>query len=74
MSPAELRRWLLETALPFWLEHGVAWQQGSFIEELHQADLRARAAFRRLRVAARQVERVGRRVDHPHVGAARLGL
>jgi len=55
MRPAELRAWLLERAMPLWLEHGVDWQKGAFLEELHPDGLASNASFRRLRVAARQV-------------------
>ena len=41
--------------MPLWLEHGVDWQKGAFLEELHLDGLVSKASFRRLRVAARQV-------------------
>lgn len=55
MTPAALHSWLLERALPLWLEHGVDWRKGAFLEELHPDGLVSKAGFRRLRVAARQV-------------------
>jgi mannose-6-phosphate isomerase len=54
MSPETLRTWLLESALPLWLDRGVDWQDSAFVEELHPADLASHANFRRLRVATRQ--------------------
>jgi mannose-6-phosphate isomerase len=58
--------WLCGAAFPLWLEHGVDWQAGAFHEELDLATLAPRVAFRRLRVAARQVYSFNQ--------AARLGV
>jgi mannose/cellobiose epimerase-like protein (N-acyl-D-glucosamine 2-epimerase family) len=46
--------WLADCAWPLWLEHGVDWDRRAFHEHLDLSSLRCRAAFRRLRVAARQ--------------------
>ena len=47
--------WLISTAWPLWLRHGVEWENGGFAESLHPQDLSSPSRFRRLRVAARQV-------------------
>jgi mannose/cellobiose epimerase-like protein (N-acyl-D-glucosamine 2-epimerase family) len=46
--------WLKDHAWPLWLEHGVDWKRRAFLEYIDLATLDCRAAFRRLRVAARQ--------------------
>ena len=53
-TAAELRDWLCARALPLWLEHGVDWKAGAFVEFLRPGDHNCDAEFRRLRVAARQ--------------------
>jgi mannose/cellobiose epimerase-like protein (N-acyl-D-glucosamine 2-epimerase family) len=47
-------RWLTDHAWPLWLAHGIDWQRGAFHEHLDAGSLQCHAAFRRLRVAARQ--------------------
>jgi mannose/cellobiose epimerase-like protein (N-acyl-D-glucosamine 2-epimerase family) len=47
-------RWLTDHAWPLWLAHGIDWQRGAFHEHLDADSLECYAAFRRLRVAARQ--------------------
>jgi mannose-6-phosphate isomerase len=46
--------WLKDCAWPLWLERGVDWERRAFLEHLDLATLDCQAAFRRLRVAARQ--------------------
>src|SRR5262249_28183117 len=46
--------WLIDHAWPLWLAHGIDWQRGAFHEHLDAGSLQCHAAFRRLRVAARQ--------------------
>jgi mannose/cellobiose epimerase-like protein (N-acyl-D-glucosamine 2-epimerase family) len=46
--------WLKDHAWPLWLEHGVDWERRAFLEHIDLATLDCQAAFRRLRVAARQ--------------------
>ena len=46
--------WLANHAWPLWLRHGVDWERGAFHEHVDGATLQCGAAFRRLRVAARQ--------------------
>src|SRR5215471_4183999 len=46
--------WLKDHAWPLWLEHGVDWKRRAFLEYIDLATLDCQAAFRRLRVAARQ--------------------
>jgi mannose-6-phosphate isomerase len=53
-TTAGLRTWLVSRALPLWLEHGVDWSAGAFVEQLQPGDYSGDARFRRLRVAARQ--------------------
>jgi mannose/cellobiose epimerase-like protein (N-acyl-D-glucosamine 2-epimerase family) len=53
-TAAELRTWLCSHALPLWLEHGVDRKAGAFVEFLRPGHHDCDAAFRRLRVAARQ--------------------
>jgi mannose/cellobiose epimerase-like protein (N-acyl-D-glucosamine 2-epimerase family) len=66
ISPSQALDWLCGAAFPLWLKHGVDWQAGAFHEELDPATLAPRVAFRRLRVAARQV--------YSFAEAARLGV
>jgi mannose-6-phosphate isomerase len=49
-----LRRWLLESAIPLWLEHGVDRAAAAFVEELTPEGYTCGVVYRRLRVAARQ--------------------
>jgi mannose-6-phosphate isomerase len=46
--------WLKDHAWPLWLERGVDWERRAFLEHIDLETLDCRAAFRRLRVAARQ--------------------
>lgn len=64
--PAGALDWLCGAAFPLWLDYGVDWKAGAFHEELDPATLAPRVAFRRLRVAARQV--------YSFSQAARLGV
>jgi len=50
-----IRRWLFETALPWWAANGADRVNGGFIEQMTFAGLDAGVAFKRTRVAARQV-------------------
>jgi mannose/cellobiose epimerase-like protein (N-acyl-D-glucosamine 2-epimerase family) len=47
--------WLYGAAMPLWLAHGVDWARGGFHESLTLEELRSEAAFKRLRVLARQI-------------------
>jgi mannose/cellobiose epimerase-like protein (N-acyl-D-glucosamine 2-epimerase family) len=70
-------RWLTDHAWPLWLAHGIDWQRGAFHEHLDAGSLECHAAFRRLRVAARQtyVFCKAARYGVPHAKeAAALGL
>jgi mannose/cellobiose epimerase-like protein (N-acyl-D-glucosamine 2-epimerase family) len=69
--------WLTEHAWPLWLAHGVDWRRGAFHEHLDAGSLQCHAAFRRLRVAARQtyVFSTAARYAVPHAKeAVALGL
>jgi mannose/cellobiose epimerase-like protein (N-acyl-D-glucosamine 2-epimerase family) len=46
--------WLKDNAWPLWLERGIDWERRAFLEHIDLERLDCRAAFRRLRVAARQ--------------------
>jgi mannose/cellobiose epimerase-like protein (N-acyl-D-glucosamine 2-epimerase family) len=70
ISPAAARDWLLGRAVPLWLEHGVDWRGGGFLESLDPATLRCAVNFRRLRVATRQVYVFARAAE---LGVARAG-
>lgn len=51
----QVERWMFDAALPYWAAHGVDHRYGGFIEILtHEGD-DAAAAFKRTRVAGRQV-------------------
>lgn len=52
---ARVRTWMFDEALPFWLEHSVDRRHGGFLEALDFQGGDARAPFRRVRVACRQV-------------------
>jgi mannose/cellobiose epimerase-like protein (N-acyl-D-glucosamine 2-epimerase family) len=70
-------RWLTDHAWPLWLAHGIDWQRGAFHEHLDAGSLECHAAFRRLRVAARQtyVFSKAARYGVPHAKeAVALGL
>jgi mannose-6-phosphate isomerase len=70
-------RWLTDHAWPLWLAHGIDWQRGAFHEHLDAGSLQCHAAFRRLRVAARQtyVFSIAHRYGVPHAKeAVALGL
>jgi mannose/cellobiose epimerase-like protein (N-acyl-D-glucosamine 2-epimerase family) len=70
-------RWLIDHAWPLWLAHGIDWQRGAFHEHLDAGSLQCHAAFRRLRVAARQtyVFSTAARYGVPHAKeAVALGL
>ncbi len=56
-------RWLTDHAWPLWLTHGVDWERRAFHEHLDGA-LRCGAAFRRLRVAARQTYVFSKAAQH----------
>lgn len=47
--------WLEQAVWPLWLERGVDWKRGAFLEHLDPRTLACTADFRRLRVVARQV-------------------
>ena len=49
------RHWLFDRAIPLWIEHGVDTRQGGFHDALDPTSLRNAAAFKRLRVTARQI-------------------
>ena len=66
VSPSQALDWLCGAAFPLWLKHGVDWKNGAFHEELDPDTLAPRVAFRRLRVAARQV--------YSFAAAARMGI
>ena len=58
--PNEIRfddvdRWLLDAALPFWLERGVDRRLGGFVEQLTLQGENGAAPFKRIRAQARQV-------------------
>ncbi len=77
MTPSGALAWLCKDALPLWLEHGVDWKAGAFHEDIDPATLSPRAAFRRLRVTARQVTvfAQGARLGVPRAeDAVELGL
>ncbi len=77
MTPAQASDWLTQKALPLWLDHGVDWKLGAFIEDIDPLTLASRAGFQRLRVAARQVYvfAQGARLGVPRAAeAAQLGL
>lgn len=67
---AALRVWLLERALPLWLQHGTDKIAGGFHETLDPLDLRCSTPFRRLRVAARQTYVAAEAYRHGVRGAA----
>ena len=50
-----VRSWLLETALPFWAEHGIDWRHGGVHEALLFDGSPAPHGKKRLRVLARQI-------------------
>src|SRR5271170_7480034 len=64
-----LTRWLEDCAWPLWLAHGVDWKRRAFHEHLDLASLQCRAAFRRLRVAARQTYVFSKAASHGMPGA-----
>ncbi len=52
---AEIRAWMFDAALPFWAKAGVDRAHGGFVEELTLDGQPANVAFKRTRVACRQV-------------------
>lgn len=52
---ARLRQWLVEIALPFWMEHGVDRVHGGFVESLDLDGIDSRLPYKRTRVTARQI-------------------
>lgn len=52
---AEIRHWMFDLALPLWADRGVDQRHGGFIEALDFTGADAGAAFKRTRVACRQV-------------------
>ena len=52
---ARVRSWTFDTALPFWLERGIDRAGGGFVEALDFAGADAGVAFKRTRVACRQI-------------------
>lgn len=52
---ADIRRWLMDTALPFWMEFGVDRVNGGFVESLDLVGRDNHTPFKRTRVTARQI-------------------
>jgi mannose-6-phosphate isomerase len=55
MNSRALRDWLLTSALPLWLRHGIDHAAGGFHEALAPDGYACDASFRRLRVVTRQI-------------------
>lgn len=47
--------WLLNSALPIWIDKGIDWSRGGFFEELDLRDFSCAADYKRVRVLARQI-------------------
>ncbi|MDH7797809.1 MULTISPECIES: AGE family epimerase/isomerase [unclassified Beijerinckia] len=52
---AEARGWLLNSAIPLWLERGVDWKGYGYHESLSLDTVECSTAFKRLRVTTRQI-------------------
>lgn len=65
-TAARATSWLTQVVWPLWLERGVDWKAGGFIEYLDPTTFTCDAEFRRLRVVARQI--------HVFSHAAALGV
>lgn len=68
-SIGELEIWLVESAWPFWRDHGVDRRHGGFHEALDAVTLTCPATFRRLRVLTRQIYVFARAARHGLPGA-----
>lgn len=62
----EARTWLLNSALPLWLDRGVDWKGFGYHENLSLNTIECTAAFKRLRVTTRQI--------YVFAAAARMGV
>ncbi|MEO3435070.1 AGE family epimerase/isomerase [Inquilinus sp. CAU 1745] len=54
-APADLRAWLMETAMPFWAEAGIDRAHGGFIERLNPDRTQSDDDYKRIRVQGRQI-------------------
>ena len=50
-----IRSWMFDQALPFWAAHGLDADNGGYVEQLTLDGADAGVAFKRTRVAARQI-------------------
>lgn len=50
-----IHNWVLNTALPWWAEHGVDRESGGYVEQVTPDGRDAQIAFKRTRVTARQI-------------------
>lgn len=66
----DARAWLQQDVWPLWLDRGVDWKRGAFVEHLNLHTFDCTADFRRLRVVARQIYTFSQAA---HLGIARAG-
>ncbi len=50
-----IHKWMLDTTLPWWAEHGVDRELGGYVEQITPDGRDAQIAFKRTRVTARQI-------------------